>query len=637
MSGYSELALEDEDGVIERRFSGDAQILGPSWVRLPSLTLGHLGVSVLWSLEMSSASPYLVSLGLPKSSMAAVLLAGPLSGLIVQPLIGILTDNSKSRFGRRRPFIVAGVALCCCATLLLGFARPVASIFVSLGSSSNDTLTICFAVLAIYCIDFSVNIVQVLDRVLIVDTLHTSQQPDGNAWAARMSIMGGIAGFFVGNLDLPSMLPILGSTQLEVLSVITCILLLGTHVWVVMSVQECVLKASSGPARTLRQEFMQLLHTFRHLPRVIRQIFAISFFSSLAGFPMMFYSSLYIAELYKNSLDIDVSSADPSIIVAIDAETTRLASRALLYSVLISLVMNLMMPALVIRQDDREDVCSGNVSKSWYGRWAGQEWCISMRRRLRCMHLATLWAIGHAVFATCLASTMFITSVEGATFMIGVTGFASAIGHWVPWTLLGEAIRSYTYPSAGFGEVELSPQSMMGVDNAERRRLVDNLRNDVQEHASFSPNCDQDGEAGERSTQLNDSDYDESSDGSWFGAPGYTRQNVSRSLSFHMHEQVSDSVDIPDSLRRRQAGIGLTAQAGSIMGVHNIFIVIPQFMVSGIASLIFMILDPAVHTQEKTVGTSHPNAVAVIFQLGAVAAVIACVLSYRLSRELRHN
>jgi len=84
--------------------------------------------------------------------MAVVFLAGPLSGLIVQPLIGILlcylffcslnvslgvlADHSKSRFGRRRPFIVTGAALCCAATLLFGYARPVASLFTSPGSSS---------------------------------------------------------------------------------------------------------------------------------------------------------------------------------------------------------------------------------------------------------------------------------------------------------------------------------------------------------------------------------------------------------------------------------------------------------------------------------------------------------------------
>jgi len=86
--------------------------------------------------------------------MAIVLLSGPLSGLIVQPLIGmllvrvpcvqphyrrlagILADNCKSRFGRRRPFILVGTMICCCATLLLGYTRPVASIFTTLGSHS---------------------------------------------------------------------------------------------------------------------------------------------------------------------------------------------------------------------------------------------------------------------------------------------------------------------------------------------------------------------------------------------------------------------------------------------------------------------------------------------------------------------
>ena len=121
---------------------------------------------------------------------------------------------------------------------------------------------------------------------------------------------------------------------------------------------------------------------------------------------MLFYSSLYIGELYKNSLDIDISSADPSTVVAVDAETTRLASRALLYSVLVSLIMNLIMPALVIRRDDGEDGCASGASKSWAGRWAGQAWWMNTKKTICCMHLATLWAIGHAVFATCMASTM---------------------------------------------------------------------------------------------------------------------------------------------------------------------------------------------------------------------------------------
>ena len=84
----------------------DTPILGPKWIKLPALTVGFIGLQSLWSVEMSygatiscpeshtaftlsiPASPYLLSLGLSKSLMAIVFLAGPLSGLIVQPLVG---------------------------------------------------------------------------------------------------------------------------------------------------------------------------------------------------------------------------------------------------------------------------------------------------------------------------------------------------------------------------------------------------------------------------------------------------------------------------------------------------------------------------------------------------------------------
>jgi len=130
--------------------------------------------------------------------MSLVFLAGPLSGLIVQPLIGLLNqspfrqipptladcragvmaDKCKSRFGRRRPFIVASVAICSMGLILLGFTRNFASIITTWGSPTvcnplpplfrrpcpghslefqNDALTIWLAVFAIYCIDFSIN------------------------------------------------------------------------------------------------------------------------------------------------------------------------------------------------------------------------------------------------------------------------------------------------------------------------------------------------------------------------------------------------------------------------------------------------------------------------------------------------
>ena len=112
-----------------QKFRGTAHVFGPKWTHLPTLTVGMLGVSIFWSVEMGYASPYLLSLGLSKSSMAAVFAAGPLSGLVVQPLMGALADNSTSRFGRRRPYMLLGTGICVAAMLLLGFTKGVAAIF----------------------------------------------------------------------------------------------------------------------------------------------------------------------------------------------------------------------------------------------------------------------------------------------------------------------------------------------------------------------------------------------------------------------------------------------------------------------------------------------------------------------------
>lgn len=58
--------------------------------------------------------------------MSLVFIAGPLSGLIMQPLVGILADRSKSKFGRRRPFILGGCAIAVAGMMALGWAKEMA-------------------------------------------------------------------------------------------------------------------------------------------------------------------------------------------------------------------------------------------------------------------------------------------------------------------------------------------------------------------------------------------------------------------------------------------------------------------------------------------------------------------------------
>lgn len=65
------------------------RVMGPPWVQLPLANLSILGTQFVWSAEMAFVSPYLLELGLTRAHMALVMLAAPVSGLLVQPIIGI--------------------------------------------------------------------------------------------------------------------------------------------------------------------------------------------------------------------------------------------------------------------------------------------------------------------------------------------------------------------------------------------------------------------------------------------------------------------------------------------------------------------------------------------------------------------
>ncbi|KAG1855651.1 major facilitator superfamily domain-containing protein [Suillus subalutaceus] len=634
MTGFSALPFAEDSLNDESRWIGRARILGPPLTRLPTLTVGLLGVQVLWSVEMSYASPYLLSLGLSKPLMAVVFLAGPLSGLIVQPLIGVLADNSKSRFGRRRPLIGIGAALCCVATLLFGYTRSFAALFTTPGSSSHDSLSIWLAILSIYCIDFSINAVQALDRALLVDTLPPSDQPSGNAWAARMLAIGSVLGFFVGEIDLPGWLPFLGRTQLEDLAVIASLLLIFTHLLTSICVKERILVATDSRDKGLKKEIYDIWNTLTRLPRVIRQICYIQFFAWLAWFPVLFYTTVYIGELHKR---VSPPPADDISANILEEEATRLGARALFYSALVSLAANIIMPFFVVRAKEEVAILTPlQLKKPWLERVQ--------------VHLATLWAFSLFIFAFCMAATFVVSSVGGATFIMSVTGFCWAIAQWAPFTLLAEAILSHPATDEETASIYLedtrsnlrSRTDNDGQDADETQHLVDSDLEDPTYSRPVSP---------------------EQEDG------GYPRIMINHEARVSQMDinVLSTQMSQDTSPHRPKKNLnGLSSRAGAILGIHNMFIVVPQFLVTGLSSIIFAIFDPqksVLHGHHPgnaipvngTIATSGdvmrqildpdedssvktgPNSIAIIFRLGGVAAAVAFVLCWRLARELKRT
>jgi len=94
-----------------------------SLLRILEMNLGFLGVQFSFGLQQGNMGPIYSYLGAHEAELPLLSLAGPVTGLIVQPLVGALSDRTRTAWGRRVPFMVVGAAICAVSL----FAMPLAS------------------------------------------------------------------------------------------------------------------------------------------------------------------------------------------------------------------------------------------------------------------------------------------------------------------------------------------------------------------------------------------------------------------------------------------------------------------------------------------------------------------------------
>lgn len=126
------------------------------------LTISIGGLQIAWSVELSNGSPYLLSLGLSKSLMALVWIAGPLTGTLVQPYIGMLSDNCRIRWGKRKPFMVGGAIATALSLMFLSWTREIVGGFLGFfgADPESDGVKVCIIVVAVtwvYILDVAIN------------------------------------------------------------------------------------------------------------------------------------------------------------------------------------------------------------------------------------------------------------------------------------------------------------------------------------------------------------------------------------------------------------------------------------------------------------------------------------------------
>ena len=93
-----------------------------SLLRIIEMNIGFFGLQFSFGLQQANMSPIYKYLGAEESSLPLLWLAGPMTGLIIQPIIGAMSDRTVTRFGRRTPYFLIGAIFCSLALLAMPYS-----------------------------------------------------------------------------------------------------------------------------------------------------------------------------------------------------------------------------------------------------------------------------------------------------------------------------------------------------------------------------------------------------------------------------------------------------------------------------------------------------------------------------------
>lgn len=450
-------------------------------------------LQIAWSVELSNGSPYLLSLGMSKSHLALVWIAGPLSGALVQPYVGIKSDRCRLRYGKRRPFMLVGTAATVLSLGVLACAKSIVGSVLGIfgvdeASRGVQATVMVLAVLMVYVLDFAINVVQAAIRAFIVDNAPSHQQDTANAWASRMAGFGNILGYLFGFVNLPDYIPIFGSTQFKILC------WLASMVMVLTVSISCLAITERDPSMDplpdtqvsgLVAFFKTLYHSFRKLSSEIRIICLVQFFAWIGWFPFLFYTTTYVAETYAEHFYAAQPDMTQGEVEYFWQQGVREGAFALFIFAIVTFAASVLLPFIVAKDyktPDRSPYASSvdgqdnfsqaptpttpTVAATAAGGYFGYQPAAtaedtistnsakrSLLHRLpaclpRVPHLEIpwltlrrIWLLSHLIFAALTWSTFLIYSVTSARILVALVGIPWAITQWVPFALIAAEVR----------------------------------------------------------------------------------------------------------------------------------------------------------------------------------------------------
>lgn len=266
-----------------------------SFWQIWNMSFGFMGVQIGYSLQNANTSRILSAIGADPHHLSLFWLAAPLAGLFVQPIVGLSSDKTWTRLGRRIPFILGGAIV----SALAMFFMPNSEHFAQLLPA------VFFGAMMLLFMDVSFNVTMQPFRALVSDMVDESQRNKGYAIQSFLINVGAVVGsllpFLLTNVFHVANEP--GAGQKVAPTVIWAFyfgggVLLLSVLWTALRTKEYPPEeyAKYNNLEDQVEEKVSFMDLLKNIPLTMKQLAITQFFSWFALFLMWVYTTQGIAE-----------------------------------------------------------------------------------------------------------------------------------------------------------------------------------------------------------------------------------------------------------------------------------------------------------------------------------------------------
>ncbi len=260
-----------------------------------NFALGFFGLQFAWQMRIILSGPVTEGLGASPFIYGLIWLAGPFTGMVVQPLVGALSDKTVSPLGRRRPYLLGGALLASLALWIFPNSANVAELLHKITGLNLPPLTaLLIAAIMIWIIDACVNVAQGPYRALIPDVVPEEQYSIANSYISLAIGLGSV----VAAGTAPFLKWAFGyQMSIPAQFIMAALAFTLGMIWTCLTIKEAKLNKTTDTKENIQaietKSFWQSLKDFFALSPEVSKICTMQFFTWIGTMCMMIFFTQY--------------------------------------------------------------------------------------------------------------------------------------------------------------------------------------------------------------------------------------------------------------------------------------------------------------------------------------------------------